>query len=201
MRQLDKPKKFLPRQRPRIWVAGRIRSFTEGALIGLMIGLRDTFHAEDENMTAPLYLVAGLALGFRNAGRASWCWPPLGVSLFVAHLIEIHYGAKPPFVEANFRQAMFALHIYGVVGLGLLVALSGESLSTLLGFFVEPPALLSDSGQGHGLLGYSWSSVLGWDSEATGSHMLRGRCMQLASMNRNFNNCESACLRLKWKPP
>ena len=98
-----------------------------------MIGLRDTFHGEDESMTGTLYLMASLALGFRNAGRASWCWPPLGVGLFVAHLIAIHFGAKPPFVEANFREAMFALNTYGVVGLGLLVGAVGRVAFNALG--------------------------------------------------------------------
>jgi hypothetical protein len=135
IRQLDKPKEFLARQRPRIWLAGRIRSFAEGTVIGLLIGFRDTFHGEGESLTWPLYFLASLTLGFRNAGRASWSWPPLGVSLFVAHLIAMHYGAKPPFVEANFRQATVCLDIYGFVGLGLLIGAVARVVFSALGRF------------------------------------------------------------------
>jgi hypothetical protein len=132
---LDKPKEFPPRQRPRIWAAGRIRSFTESALIGLMIGLSDTLHGDGNSMTGALYLIASLVLGFRNAGRASLCWPPLGVSLFVAHLVAIHYGAKPPFVEANFRRATVTLGIYPIVGVGLLVGASGRVAFNAIALF------------------------------------------------------------------
>jgi hypothetical protein len=136
-RQLDIHKNSLTRQRPRIWAAGRIRSFAEGSLIGLMIGLRDTLHGDDESraVTGALYLIASIALGFRNAGRASLCWPPLGVSLFVAHLIAMHFGAKPPFVEANFRQATFTLGIYPLVRVGLFIGAVGRIAVNALGLF------------------------------------------------------------------
>jgi hypothetical protein len=131
-RTTDSP---LPRRR-RHWPAGRLRSVAEGALIGLLIGLLDISSDGNPAQTAGLYLLAGMGLGIRNAGRASYCWAPLGVSLYLVHLIAIACGQKPPFVESSFRQAAYALDCYAVAGLGLLVGVIGRVISVnSFGFF------------------------------------------------------------------
>ncbi len=136
MRRLNKGENSPPRQRHRFWSAGWLRSFTEGTLIGLLIGLVDINSGDgDPGTTFGLYLIAGLVLGFRNAGRASLCWPPLGVSLYIVHLIAIACGRKPPFVESNFRQAAHTLGFYGVAGVSLLVGVVGRVAFSALGFF------------------------------------------------------------------
>jgi hypothetical protein len=136
MRRLDRAANSPPRQRQKFWCASGLRSFTEGTLIGFLIGLVDINSGDgDPGTTFGLYLIAGLALGFRNAGRASVCWPPLGVSLYIVHLIAIACGQKPPFVESDFRQATHTLGVYGVAGLGLLVGVVGRVAVNALGFF------------------------------------------------------------------
>ena len=135
IRRLDKAANSLSRN-SRNSGASWLRSFTEGTVIGLLIGLVDINSGDgDPRSTFGLYLIAGLSLGFRNAGRASLCWPSLDVSLYIVHLIAIGCGRKPPFVEGDFRQAAHTLGVYWVAGLGLLVGVIGRAAFNALGFF------------------------------------------------------------------
>ena len=60
--------------------------FTQALLAGLLIGLVDINCADGGGWILGLYLIAGISLGLRHAGRAWICWPPLGGKIVRAHV-------------------------------------------------------------------------------------------------------------------
>jgi hypothetical protein len=75
--------------------------FTQALLAGLLIGLLEINCADGGGLIISLYLIAGISLGLRHAGRAWLCWPPLGGSLYPVHVAAILLGRKQPYVEAD----------------------------------------------------------------------------------------------------
>ncbi len=108
--------------RPRLPADGtRSRATCEAFILGLLIGFADTCHDYSPWPTALAYVLAGMWLGFRHAGNACVCWPVLGVSLYIAHIVAIECGRQPPYVEENYRYAERCLIVIVPSGLGLLI--------------------------------------------------------------------------------
>ncbi|WP_165227496.1 outer membrane protein assembly factor BamE [Aquisphaera insulae] len=109
---------------------GRLLAFGEALAAGLAIGIAVTFSSLNHpNWRHSAYLLAGFLLGLRHAGRAVFCWLPLGVSLYVAHVVAIILGVGPPHVEANTRMAEVRLFALIPAGVGLM---AGALLRTIL---------------------------------------------------------------------
>jgi hypothetical protein len=100
----------------------------EAAAGGLLIALYDVHSSSGDGTTiSGAYLAAGVILGWRHARWAWLCWLPLGTSLYLAHLIAIAAGYKPPFVERDYDTALNTLIVLLPAGFGLLVgALTSE---------------------------------------------------------------------------
>lgn len=96
-----------------------IRPAVEAMVVGLLIGLVDAFTTNTGDATLIAYLLAGIALGVRHAGRAWSCWPPLGLSLYLVHVAAIACGRRPPYVESDFDAARVTLQFCVPAGLGL----------------------------------------------------------------------------------
>ncbi|QEH32340.1 hypothetical protein OJF2_08100 [Aquisphaera giovannonii] len=123
----------------RRWTRSRsgsaLLAVVEATAVGLAYGIADTRISGDEGRHFLAFLAAGVALGFRHAGRAMLCWLPLGVGLYLAHVVAIARGARPPFVEENVRfseACLFALIPAGLsLMLGALVRVSLASNGVL----------------------------------------------------------------------
>jgi hypothetical protein len=94
----------------------------EGMAIGLVLGLID-IHSTGANGILLLfaYVVAGIALGWRHAGRAWQAWVPLGSSLYLMHRAAIAVGYQPPYVEDDAGSAIGCLFMAWPAGLGLVL--------------------------------------------------------------------------------
>jgi hypothetical protein len=92
----------------------------EGMAIGLVLGLID-IHSTGAYWVLLLfaYVVAGIALGWRHAGRAWQAWVPLGSSLYLMHLAAIAGGYQPAFVEDDAGSAIGCIFMAWPAGLGL----------------------------------------------------------------------------------
>lgn len=98
----------------------RPRPALEALAVGLCLGFIDSNLANTEGFVLFGYLAAGAILGFRHAGRALACWPPLGVGLYAAHVVAIACGGKPPYVEENYRFAEQTLWVILPSGVGIM---------------------------------------------------------------------------------
>ncbi len=100
--------------------ANKYRPILESMAVGLVLGFVDANYAGDTNFSFPAYFLGGILIGLIHAGRCLPCWPILGLSLYVVHVVAIALGKKPPYVEENFR---FAEQCYGAFvpsGFGLM---------------------------------------------------------------------------------
>jgi hypothetical protein len=102
----------------------RWNAIYEALAVGLLLGIADSNHAGSGAFAPSAYFLGGALLGLRHAGRASPCWPVLGISLYAVHVIAIALGRKPPYVEENYRFAEQCLWILIPSGLGLIVGVS-----------------------------------------------------------------------------
>jgi hypothetical protein len=94
----------------------------EAIAIGLPLGLIDVHSRQGGWFDAHLaFLLAGVLLGVRHAGRAWQAWGPLGFCHYVMHRLAIAYGYRPPYVEEDARSALLCFVILwpALVGLGL----------------------------------------------------------------------------------
>ena len=107
----------------------------ESLLIGSALGLADSRYAGDLDWIIPAYVVAGLGLGYRHAGRAWPCWVPLGVGLYLAHVAAIAFGRQPPYVEATYAAARWTLLALLPAGLGLALGAGVRWLLAVAGWF------------------------------------------------------------------
>ena len=100
--------------------ARRFRAAFEAAGLGLVFGLIDV-HSSGESVVWFLlvYLSVAIVLGVRHGARSWQAWIPLGASLFLAHLAAIACGYKPPYVEANAREALAVLFFSWPAAVGL----------------------------------------------------------------------------------
>jgi hypothetical protein len=109
--------------------------FTQALLAGLLIGLLDINCADGGGWILSLYLIAGISLGLRHAGRAWLCWPPLGGSLYPVHVAAILLGRKQPYVEADVHIAVATLGMLFPVGIGLACGAATRRALAGLGWF------------------------------------------------------------------
>jgi hypothetical protein len=65
------------------------------------------------------YLGLAFVLGIRHGSWAWLAWPPLGVCLYLVHLVAITHGYKQPYVEANADEAIACLVVLLPSGLGI----------------------------------------------------------------------------------
>jgi len=72
-----------------------------------------------------------LPSGWRNRPA---CWPPLGLSLYVVHVIAIACGREPPYVESDYDRATSTLGFYYVSGFGLLLGVGLRNLCRTIGW-------------------------------------------------------------------
>ena len=124
-----------PSEPPAIRFRAYFRPFGEALLVGLLIGLGDILHSDSPEWTISPYLLAGVVLGLRHAGRAWPCWPPLGTSLYVVQIAAIACGRKPPYVVASFQAAKGTLWVFFVAGFGLVVGTGVRLVLEALGWF------------------------------------------------------------------
>jgi hypothetical protein len=111
------------------YATNKYRPILEAMAVGLTLGFADANHAGDADFSYPAYFLGGILIGLIHAGRCLPCWPILGMSLYVVHVVAIALGQKPPFVEENYR---FAEQCYGVFlpsGFGLM---AGAALRVFL---------------------------------------------------------------------
>lgn len=123
-------------------LAARLRPIAEALAIGLLVGLVDANNTNGVVITIGGYLLAGAVIGFRHAGRACWCWPVLGVTLYLAHVAAIAWGYKPPYVEADYRRAESNLLAVIPAGIGLVAGVCARAGLDASGWFrrqTKPP--------------------------------------------------------------
>ena len=121
----------------------RWRALWETSAVGLLLGLADSNHAGNQELTLPAYFIAGFLIGLRHAGRACPCWPLLGVSLYAVHIVAIACGRKPPYVEENYRFAEQCLWAMVPSGLGIMAGAGFRVTLRAFGWFRRksgPPA-------------------------------------------------------------
>ena len=123
-----------PRPRPRFRL-GVLRPIGEASLTGLALGLADSRYAGEFHWAVPAYLLAGLVLGFRHAGRAWPCWVPLGVGLYIAHIVAIALGRQPPYVEESYLAARQTFFVLPLAGLALALGAGVRWVLALAGWF------------------------------------------------------------------
>jgi hypothetical protein len=116
----------------------RSQAVGESLAVGLAIAFADIHFTGYGIWISPAYLLAGVALGVRHAGQALFCWLPLGVSLYVVHVVTIALGGKQPYVEANARLAEACLDFLTPTGLGLLVGSFSRVSLAAFGWFQRP---------------------------------------------------------------
>jgi hypothetical protein len=119
--------------------------FVEAAIAGFMLDVADLTNAFGPEMIVLAYFGTGCALGFRHAGRAWQCSAPLGVSLYVVHVVAILLGVKPPHVEPNHLAARFTLWFFFVAGAGLALGAVARRALAAFGCFKRkqgPPVRL-----------------------------------------------------------
>ena len=102
------------------YLASKYRPILEATAVGLALGLMDANHAGDGNFSTSAYFLGAFLVGLVHAGRCLPCWPILGVSLYVVHVMAIALGKKPPYVEENHRFAEQCLLAFVPSGLGLM---------------------------------------------------------------------------------
>jgi hypothetical protein len=93
----------------------------EGVAVGIIMGLVDinwAYTGPDTGISLTYFGVA-LVLGLRHGIWGWLAWLPLGICLYVIHLIAIAHGYKQPYVEANAEKAIGCLVLLGPSGLGI----------------------------------------------------------------------------------
>jgi hypothetical protein len=96
----------------------------EAIAIGLPLGLIDVHSKQGDWFNGHLaFLLAGLLLGLRHAGRAWQAWGPLGFCYYLMHRLAIAYGYRPPYVEEDARSALLSFVILWPTGLGLALGM------------------------------------------------------------------------------
>jgi hypothetical protein len=141
---VDEPARSIGKPSGIVRAIGRY-PFTQALLAGLLIGLVDINCADGGGWILGLYLIAGISLGLRHAGRAWICWPPLGGSLYPIHVAAILLGRKQPYVEADVDVAVDTLGMLFPVGLGLACGAITRRALAAFGWFErkeEPPIRL-----------------------------------------------------------
>jgi hypothetical protein len=94
----------------------------QGTIVGLTFGLIDIHSKEGDWFNSLVaYLIAGLAVGLLNAGRAWQAWPPLGWCFYLMHRAAIAYGYRPPYVEEDATAAVVSLVVLWPAAIGLAV--------------------------------------------------------------------------------
>ena len=94
----------------------------EGMAIGLVLGLIDIHSTGGYGILLLFaYVVAGIALGWRHAGRAWQAWVPLGSSLYLVHFAAIAGGYQSPYVEDDAGSAIGCILMAWPTGLGLFL--------------------------------------------------------------------------------
>jgi len=117
---------------------GPLGPFLEASAVGVAFGLWDIHSACRPGSSLLAYLLAGVVLGARHAGRAWLCWPPLGLSLYAIHLAAIAHGYKQPYVEANSMEARATLTTFPIAGLGIALGVGLRLALSALGWFRRP---------------------------------------------------------------
>jgi hypothetical protein len=126
-------------------VQGLVRPFLESLLSGLLIGIADVNNYGPASSTSLAYVLAGIVLGVRHAGRAWPCWLPLGASLYLTHVAAFRYGYRQPYVEASIPAALVTLENVVPAGLGLAIGVGLRLGMAGLGWFrrnAGPPVQL-----------------------------------------------------------
>lgn len=119
-------------------VARPLRPSLEALAVGVALGLWDIHSTGRPGLSLLAYLLAGVVLGARHAGRAWLCWPPLGLSLYVIHLAAIAHGYKQPYVEANALEARATLTTFPIAGLGIALGVGVRLALSAWGWFRRP---------------------------------------------------------------
>ena len=122
--------------RPRVSFRLRaIQPIGEASLIGPALGFADSCYSGELHWTEGAYFLAGYLMGLRHAGRAWPCWVPLGVGLYLAHVVAITFGRQPPYVEATYMAARQTLMMLPISGLGLALGAGIRWIVAMAGRF------------------------------------------------------------------
>ena len=116
--------------------------FVQASMAGMLLGLADVLSSDGAGWVLFAYFWAGAILGSVHAGRAWPCWPPLGASLYAAHLAAITCGRGPPYVEPSIQAARQTLWLVFPTGLGLALGSATRWAAAALGW-PRPPVRLA----------------------------------------------------------
>ena len=122
----------------------------EGASAGLAVALLDVNNLVSLEVSAALFLIAGVFLGTRHGLLGLPAWPFVGGLLYVVHLIAMRHGYRQPFVERDTASVAYALMALVPAGFGLLSGAIGrlflETLVRLTGAGPAQPRAARDYG-------------------------------------------------------
>jgi len=151
----------------------QLQPFLEASIAGLMLALIDihiTSPSADWLLLA--FLTTCLFMGFRHAGRGAWlCWGPLGLAVYLVHIVAIHRGYLPPFVEKDALAARAAIgRFFPAAGVLLFLGVLARVGASACGWMRrdgEPVRLLPRSTRGLiGIVPAAWIvlMLLNWSS-------------------------------------
>ncbi|ODT98391.1 MAG: hypothetical protein ABS79_05940 [Planctomycetes bacterium SCN 63-9] len=112
-----------------------VSALIESTAVGLIYGLADVNRTESSSWILLTLALACVFLGFRHAGLAWICWPPLGLGLYFVHVAAILWGYKQPYVEVDIPNASATLGFVGAAGMLLAIGVATRAAFSAMGWF------------------------------------------------------------------